>query len=270
VLNARTQGVGVCARRLTDSNLIEGMGSSTAKDRSHDHRVATLQYSRISFGNISEGGQRLITRETGAKLDAPGAGNAQFDAPHQCTHELIGLLNGLLIGLLTEWSIGLLLQGRDDLLGTIEGLLVQPIVSGFEVARRQPFVDRSACNRGNVVPRLRRNGMLAGHPVANPLRAGIVGGRSEPKVAELASQFAQKFCRFRKRLDGVERIEQPPFLSGPRHELRNPQSTIAAACQRSDLTRTEPAFLPDHPSKEFDRKSVRPRSRLYEETDRFG
>ena len=130
------------------------------------------------------------------------------------------------------------------------------------LAAPRPLVGRQPGDGEHVVARLRRQGAPAREPVAHPLRAGIVGGRRQPEIAELVGELAQELGRFRQRLHRVERIEQPALRRGARHELGDALGALAAARARADHAGLEPALLPDHPREEFERQVVRARRRL--------
>ena len=135
-------------------------------------------------------------------------------------------------------------------------------LAGLTLAARRPFVGRNPGNGLDVIARLGGQRSSARHPIAYPLRAGIIGGSRQPEIAELAPQLAQEFRRLRQRLDGIERIEQSAFRRGPRHELGDALGAGAAARARTDGAGLKPAFLPDHPREELKRQIVRTRRRF--------
>ena len=110
----------------------------------------------------------------------------------------------------------------------------------------------------------------AGEPFLHPARAGIVGRRGKPEIAELAAQLGQEFGRLRQRLHGIEGIKQAALAGGPRHELRDSLRALAVARHRSDRIGLEPALLPDQAGKEFQRQAVRPRRPFDHQADRLG
>jgi hypothetical protein len=61
-----------------------------------------------------------------------------------------------------------------------------------------------------------------------------------------------------QRLGGIERIDETVLARGARHELGDALRPLLA-----DGVRIEAAFLPDHPGKELDRKSIL-RRRLFQ------
>src|SRR5262249_16200056 len=101
-----------------------------------------------------------------------------------------------------------------------------------------PCLGRQAGDRLDVGLRLLRQRSLFGEPILDALRARIVGSRSQSKIAELLGQIAQQACRFRYRLQWIERIIEAPIGGGLRHELRDAQRA-----SRADSVRSEAAFL---------------------------
>ena len=88
-------------------------------------------------------------------------------------------------------------------------------------------------------------------PFGDAPRAGIVGGGDEAEIAELQAKLAQKARRSRNRLQGVERVVEPTFGGGLRHELRDAHCAFPA-----HGIVAQPALLPDQIGKERNRQIV--------------
>ena len=97
-----------------------------------------------------------------------------------------------------------------------------------------PLLHRGAGDREHVVAGFLRHRPGAVEPFLHAARAGIVGRRRKAEIAELLAQLAEELRRFRQRLHRIERIEQPPFAGGARHELRDALRALAAARHRAD------------------------------------
>src|SRR4029077_8883335 len=83
--------------------------------------------------------------------------------------------------------------------------------------RSLPLLGGVTGNAANVSERLRWQRAFSTEPVLHALRAGVVGGGREPKIAEFGAQLAQKLGRFRQRLSRIERIEQKTLGGRRRH-----------------------------------------------------
>jgi hypothetical protein len=91
----------------------------------------------------------------------------------------------------------------------------------------------------NVVPRLGRQIAVAGEPVRNTGRTGIVGGGGQSKIAETLLEVGEKFGGFWDCFFGIERIGKATLISRFRHELRD-----ALRADWTDRVGSKAAFLP--------------------------
>jgi hypothetical protein len=73
----------------------------------------------------------------------------------------------------------------------------------------------------DVVPGLGRQIAVAGEPVRNTGRTGIVGGGGQSKIAETLLEVGEKFGGFWYCVFGNERIGKATLISRLRHELRD-------------------------------------------------
>ena len=69
--------------------------------------------------------------------------------------------------------------------------------------------------RSDIVARFERQPAVAGEPVGDPSRPGIVGGGGESEVAEALRQFRQQGRRGRHGLFGIERVVDPRSAAVP-------------------------------------------------------
>ena len=124
-----------------------------------------------------------------------------------------------------------------------------------ELARR-PLLGLAAGDPGHIGARLAGQPAALGHPIAHPPGTGVVGRRRQAEIAELRLQPAQEFPRGVQRVDRLERIDQPVFVRGLRHELGDAQRSRAA-----DRLHVEVALLPDQVGEERNRQVVGARHR---------
>jgi len=244
------QLVGLGARAGAGAHLIERAGAAGQQPRPDDHRVVAAENRAISAFHRRVDGERLVAGKSGAELHAPWAGGALADPPLQLGHERVGRAFD---------QRGQLVAGRRG--------------RTFALARRgaesRPFLGPAAGHRLHVTARLARQRSPSGEPVAHPLRAGVIGGRRQTEIAELAAQLAEKLRRFRQRLDRIERVEQAPLRRGPRHELADALRPLAAAGGRADRVRLVAALPPDHAGEELDRQPVRRGGGFDQQADGF-
>ncbi len=109
----------------------------------------------------------------------------------------------------------------------------------------------------DVAARLARQVAAMFEPFGHAPRPGIVGGGDEAEIAELQAKLAQKARRSRNRLQRVERIVEPAFGGGLRHELRDAHGAFPAYGVVA-----QPALLPDQIGKEWNRQVVILRRRV--------
>src|SRR5215831_2095887 len=125
-----------------------------------------------------------------------------------------------------------------------------------------PLLGGLAGHEGHIGARLARQAAPTGEPVAHPPGPGIVGGRREAEISELASQVVQELRGFGDRFDGVEGIGKTAPARGRRHELRH-----ALRASTAHSRRVEAALLPDQPGEEIDRQIIFRRRRRKGVTD---
>ncbi len=195
------------------------------------------------------GSERALAREARAELHAPRTGGAGEDVLAQLVDERTAPAP----------------QQRNELAAARARLPV----SRLDLRAGHPVLGSAAGHRANVALRFSRQGCASREPVAHAPRAGIVGGRRQPQVAEGDTQLTQEFRRLRQRLHRIKRVVELPLVCGTGHELRDAECTRAAAGRRADRVRPEIAFTPDHSDEVFERQIVGGGGRFQHQADRL-
>src|SRR5262249_47264476 len=108
--------------------------------------------------------------------------------------------------------------------GLLAGVFALPLDRGTAGLRTErPGFGRQAGDRFDMGLRFLGQRSLLAEPLLDPPRAGIVGGGSETKIAELLREIAQQARGLRYRLKRIEWIVEAPVAGGLQHGLPEAQ-----------------------------------------------